>query len=79
MFKRTTREKYFYSLEVLPPAYQDGKGFLVEGFLVGEPMDHRTCTVSGLIAPTYAAFMERKGRFYESISAVTIAEYKKHK
>jgi hypothetical protein len=74
MFKRTTKAKYWEALEVLPPAYQDAKGFLL-----GEPETHRTCTVTGKMSPTYAAYMQIGDRYYASVSSMTIAEYKAYK
>ena len=72
MWKRTTKAKYWEMLEILPPAYQDGKGFLV-----GEPVTHRTCTVTGITSPTYEAFMLKNGKYYVSKESVTVAEYKR--
>lgn len=72
MWKRTTKEKYWYGLEVLPPAYQDS-----QGFLVGEPVDHRICTVTGIVSPTYEAFRQKNGKYSVSKEPVTIAEYKR--
>jgi hypothetical protein len=74
MFKRTTRDKYLESLECLPPAYQDGRGFLV-----GEPTDRRICNVTGTLSLTYDAYMQKGDRYYASVSSMTIAEYRAYK
>jgi hypothetical protein len=73
MWKRTSREKYWYALEVLPPAYQDANGFLL-----GEPQDHRECEITHVTLPHYDAYVEKRGRFYVSIRPLTLAECKKY-
>lgn len=70
MWKECTEERYDEMLCVLPPAL-----WLAKGFLVGEPFDHRTCTVRGNVAPTYAAFIQYKGQFYEGPN-MTEAEFR---
>lgn len=70
MWRSCTERRYYEMLEVLPPAL-----WLAKGFLVGEPTDHRTCTVRGHIAPTYAAFVSHGGKFYEGPS-MTEAEFR---
>lgn len=74
MWKRIRKRRYRHCLEVLPPAYQDGRGFLL-----GEPQDHGQCEVEHVILPRYAAFVEKGGRYYQSIRPLTIPEYKKFK
>lgn len=71
MFTPTTEERFYEMLEVLPPAY-----YANNGFLVGEPVNHRTCRVSGHIAPTYDAFVQLSGKYYASPEALTIKEFK---
>ena len=71
MWKVTSKKKYWEALEVLPPAYQDGRGFLV-----GESVDHRQCSVTHNVLPTYEAFIQSGTRYYVSVRAVTIPEYK---
>ena len=71
MWKEATEEQYDYGLGVLPPAYMDG-----DGFLVGEPYDHRTCRITKVIRPTFAAFIRYNGKFYASKEALTLPEYK---
>ena len=71
MFEPTTQDKYYQMLGVLPPAFQDGYGFLV-----GEPHDHRRCKVTKMVRPTFAAFIQYRGEFFVSKKALTIPEYK---
>lgn len=66
-WKEVTEERYWEMLEVLPPACQQ-RG----GFLVGEPWDHHA--VSG--RARYGAYLERGGKFYESLRPVTVSEFK---
>jgi hypothetical protein len=67
--KECTEERYDEMLGILPPALWVGKGFLV-----GEPYDHRKCKITGKIAPTYAAFFNAFGRYFEG-DALTVAEF----
>lgn len=71
MWIRIDEERYDEALGCLPPAYHTHKGFLL-----GEPHDHRICTVTGEIAPTFAAFRTCAGMFYEH-APQTIAEFKR--
>jgi hypothetical protein len=64
-WKRTTRDKYWEMLEVLPPAAMSGGGFLV-----GEPIDH---TPDGW--PRYEAFLERDGKFFVHTEPLTVAQF----
>jgi hypothetical protein len=73
MWKRTSEKQYWYALEVLPPAYQDGYGFLL-----GEPQDHAECEITHVTLPRYDAYVEKRGRFYVSIRPLTLPEYKKY-
>ena len=58
--------------DILPPEIQTGYGFLV-----GEPCSHRTCNVTGLdYCPTFAAFIEHAGHYYEATSPMTNAEFR---
>ena len=65
-----TEERYYEMLGVLPPAL-----WLYYGFLVGEPFDHRECTITKRIAATYAAFVEKNGSYFEGPN-LTTAEFK---
>ena len=60
MRKEVSEARYDEALGVLSPAIWLGKGFLM-----GEPHDHRPCTVTNKIGPTYAAFIQALGRYYE--------------
>ena len=59
-WKEVDENRWDEMLGVLPPAL-----WIAKGFLVGEPFDHRRCTVTGCIRPTYAAFVQHNGRYYE--------------
>lgn len=69
-WKRVDADRYYEMLGVLPPAHMTGKGFLV-----GEAMSHRKCRLAAKIEPTYTALIEHKGRYYESLEPLTIAEF----
>ena len=69
MVKECSSERYFERLSVLPPAVWIGKGFLV-----GEPIDHRKCQVTGMVLPTYAAFFFANRRYYEG-DTMTMPEF----
>ena len=71
-FTETTEERYGEMLDVLPPAAYGNLGFLV-----GEPVTHRRCTVAGCYAPTYDAFMHWKGQYYASDEPMTVFEFNK--
>ena len=72
-WKPTTEKWYWYSLEVLPPEYMGPQG----SFLVGEPVDHRKCEITGHIAPTWAGYREPSKDVFEATSrSVTIDEFK---
>lgn len=74
MWIETTEARHDEMLGVLPPAL-----WLPYGFLVGEPTDHRTCKVTGQVAPTFAAFVSYDGRYYESSESLTVAEFRAFK
>jgi hypothetical protein len=69
-WKLTSKKKYWEALEILPPAYQDATGFLI-----GEPTDHAECTVTKTVLPRYSAYREKNGRYYASVSPMTIPEF----
>ena len=69
MVKECSSERYFERLYVLPPAVWIGKGFLV-----GEPIDHRKCQVTGMVLPIYAAFFFANRKYYEG-EAMTMPEF----
>jgi len=60
MWKEIPEERYDEFLGVLPPAHWTGKGFLV-----GEPFDHRRCTITGEVRASYGSVHYLKGKFYE--------------
>lgn len=59
-FKQCSAERYDEMLGVLPPRAMSGWGFLV-----GEPVTHRVCGMTGATRPTFAAFQRVEGRYYE--------------
>lgn len=66
VWTETTHEKFYYMLEVLPPAKMSGGGFLV-----GEPCDHHSLTGR----PRYSAYAEREGRYFVANRPLTVAEF----
>jgi hypothetical protein len=68
--KECTEDLYDEMLCILPPAL-----WLGYGFLVGEPYDHRRCTITNHVMPTYAAFFNAFGKFYEG-DPLTVAEFR---
>lgn len=70
-WKTIPEDRYFEMLGVLPPEYRAGNGFLV-----GEPSDHRRCTIDGDVVPRFAAFVQEGEDFYEAERPLTIAEFK---
>lgn len=70
-FKEITEERYDEMLGILPPAL-----WIPRGFLVGEPTRHRICDVTGAVTASYAAFISLNGKFYESESDMTFAEFR---
>lgn len=73
-WKNVSEDRYYEMLEVLPPAVMTGNGFMV-----GEPWTHRTCTVTNKMQPTFQAFVEIRGKHYEAQSPMTIPEFRKLK
>lgn len=69
MIKECSSDRYFERLSAHRPAVWIGKGFLV-----GEPIDHRKCQVTGIVLPTYAAFFFAHRRYYEGDS-MTMPEF----
>jgi hypothetical protein len=61
-------------LNVLPPVQAT---FTYNGFQVGEPVEHRKCTVRPeFYSPTFSAFVRVYGRHYELSPSLTVAEFK---
>lgn len=65
-----SEDRYDEMLEILPPAL-----WLAKGFLVGEPFDHRTCSVTKVVQASYAAFFKHKGKYYEADN-MTVPEFR---
>lgn len=65
-WKRVTREHFWEKLEILPPAFQTGAGFLI-----GEPTRHNR---DG--RPMYRAYREIGDAFYESVEPLTVAAFR---
>ena len=70
-WNKTTQEKYWEMLEVLPPAVMTGLGFLV-----GEPLTHGTCPVTGKFGALYEAFAQVGKEFFVANEAMTVAGFK---
>lgn len=64
----TTEEKFYYALNVLPPATMANGGFLI-----GEPWDHHALTGR----PRYSGYREFDGRYFVSNRAMTREEFRK--
>ena len=73
MIREITAERYNEALEILPPAL-----WLANRFLMGEPADHRRCTITKKVLPTYSAFFFAYGQFYES-DPMTVPEFRAFK
>jgi hypothetical protein len=73
MIREITAERYNEALEILPPAL-----WLANRFLMGEPADHRRCTITKKVLLTYSAFFFAYGKFYES-DPMTVPEFKAFK
>ena len=71
--KEITEKRYNEALEVLPPAL-----WLANRFLIGEPSDHRRCTILKKIVPVYSAFFFAYGRYFES-DPLSFAEFRAFK
>jgi hypothetical protein len=71
--KEIDAERYNYALGVLPPAL-----WLANRFLIGEPADHRGCTITKKVVPVYSAFFFAYGRYFES-DPMSFAEFRAFK
>ncbi|MDP3598898.1 MAG: hypothetical protein Q8S75_18080 [Nitrospirota bacterium] len=58
-------------LEDLPPALMAHNGFLM-----GEPMIHRACRVTGQLRPAYLACLSLRGQCYEAHEPYTVDEFR---
>jgi hypothetical protein len=59
-WREVSEARYDEMLGVLPPAL-----WLAKGFLVGEPFDHRRCSVTHGMRASFAAFVQHEGKFFE--------------
>ena len=66
----TTKEKYEEMLEILPPIDFNG-----ESFLVGEPVTHRNCAISGYPESTYDGYVFRDKQYWVTDTDVTRREF----
>jgi hypothetical protein len=73
MIKEITAERYNEALEILPPAL-----WLANRFLMGEPADHRRCTITKKVLSTYSAFFFAYGKYYEN-DPMTVPEFRAFK
>jgi hypothetical protein len=69
MFKECTEARFDEMLGCVPPIW--GKN----GFLVGEPYDHRHCRKTGKFTATYTGFLHLGDKFYESTEPMTVGEF----
>lgn len=60
IWREVSAERYEEMLGVLPPEVMSG-----HGFLVGEATTHRRCAESGDVRPSFAAFVQVGGNYYE--------------
>lgn len=69
-FLHSTQKIYDDALGALPPEV-----YGTHGFLLGEPITHRRCRISGEYAPTFEAHCLIRGQFYVSADSVTVKEF----
>mgnify|MGYP003385847688 CR=1 FL=1 len=70
-WKPITASRYDDRLEVLPPALMAHNGFLM-----GDPMIHRICRITGTLAPAYLAYLSLRGQCYEALEPYTVDEFR---
>lgn len=71
-WNETTEERYDEMLCILPPAVMTGIGYLV-----GEPMDHDRCPITGYFGPRFSAFAKVNGKYYEAVEVISISGFKR--
>lgn len=71
-FHEITAERFDDMLGAVPPAIHDDSGFLL-----GEAISSRKCSVTNRECATFRAFLNRNGEFWESDVPLTVAEYRK--
>lgn len=69
-WKEITEAKYWEMLEVLPPAVMTHLGFLV-----GEPLDHGFCPVTGLFGARFEAFAEVRGKYFVADKPMSVSGF----
>lgn len=72
MLKQVTQQRFDDMLGAVPPAVQTASGFLV-----GEPITDRLCTVTQQRRPVFAAFFQYGSRYFKNESPMTVAEFKR--
>jgi hypothetical protein len=70
-FSPVSQETFDEALGSVPPAIQ-----IALGFLVGEPISVRVCSVTGKYNMVFRAFMERDGACYQCAEPMTLAEFR---
>jgi hypothetical protein len=70
-FKAVSAERYMEMEEIVPPI-----AWTFGGFLIGEPASHRICRVTGQHRPTYTAMVERGSEHFESMTSLTVREWR---
>ncbi len=70
-WKPITASRYDDLFEVLPPAMMAHNGFLM-----GDPIAHRTCRITGTLTPTYLACLSLRGQCYEALAPYTVEEFR---
>lgn len=69
-WKPITASRYDELFTVLPPAL-----IAHNGFLMGDPMIHRACRVTGTLVPAYLACLSLRGQCYEAREPYTLEEF----
>lgn len=71
LFKECDEERYGEMLGVVFPV-----AWVSKGFLMGEPLSHRTCDKTGHYLATYRAMVRHGDRYYESTRGLTVPEWR---
>jgi hypothetical protein len=69
-WKEVSAERFDEMLNILPPGVWNALGFLV-----GEPVTHRICTISNQFAPTFTVFTSYRGKYFEDQEPITVPEF----
>ncbi len=70
-WKEITKDEYWEMLEVLPPAAMTSLGFLV-----GEPLDHGACPITGRFGARFEAFAKVGDRYFVANQAMTVLGFR---